>query len=159
MASGIQIEVTRKSQRHLERQLDKLTRGTERSMYSAMIKLAMKIKTEAQLRLTGRGHIVTSRLKNSIYIKAKTPQQIPNNNQTYQDKEGQTYNADLRSVPITQNDIAIGTNVEYAPKIEHQDSFLYWAMKNVDVTKSVADDMRNDLKFGEFLKDYSNKKL
>jgi len=32
------------------------------------------------------------------------------------------------------------------------DSFLYWAMKNVDVEKSVAEDMQNDLKFGKFLK-------
>ena len=75
---------------------------------------------------------------------------------TYQDNNGQTFNAQLRSVSLSKDDIAVGTNVEYAPKIEHQDSFLYWAMKNVDVTKSVADDMRNDLKFGKFLKDYSN---
>ena len=156
MASGIQIEIDKASQRNIERQLEKLKAGTERSMYSAFIKVAMKIKTEAQLRLTGRGHIVTSRLKNSIYIKTKSLQPIPDNTLTYQDNNGQTFNAQLRSVSLSKDDIAVGTNVEYAPKIEHQDSFLYWAMKNVDVTKSVADDMRNDLKFGKFLKDYSN---
>ncbi len=149
---SIEISLDNRSRMHLNRQLDKLKIGVERSAFSALVKLLMKIKTEAQLRLTGRGHIVTSRLKNSIYVKTKKPINIPENSKIYADNQGQTYNADLRSVRVGDLDGAVGTNVEYGPKIEHMDSYLYWALKHVDATRSLADDMQDDIKFGRALK-------
>jgi len=154
-SNNIQIGIDQASQKHLNQQFELLKAGIGRSLYSSLAKVLMKIKTEAQLRLTGKGHIVTSRLKNSIYVKMKTPLEIPGehgNSKTYADKDGQTFSSELRSVNVGELEGAVGTNVEYGDKIETLDSYLYWAMKNVDVTKSVGDDMTNDLKFGKFLK-------
>ena len=184
MANNIQIGIDPRTMKHLSDQMDLVKKGAGESMYMALIKVAFKIKTEAQLRLTGRGHIITSRLKNSIFVKGQKPITRPDNSLTYTDTKGKSYKSDLSTVKLAANELAIGTNVEYAPAIEFGsrphvieaknrkalsngkaifgrrvnhpgwsgDSFLYWAMKNVDVTKSVGDDMANDLKFGKFLK-------
>lgn len=182
--NNIQIGIDPRSLKHLSNQMDILKSGVGRSMYESLIKVAFKIKTEAQLRLTGRGHIITSRLKNSIFVKGQKHISRPDNSLTYMDTKGKSYQSDLSTVKLAANELAIGTNVEYAPAIEFGsrphvieaknrkvlsngksffgrkvnhpgwsgDSFLYWAMKNVDITKSVGQDMQNDLKFGKFLK-------
>lgn len=182
MANNIQIGIDPRTLKHLSDQMDIMKQNAGKSMYEALIKVAFKIKTEAQLRLTGRGHIITSRLKNSIFVKGQKHINRPDNSLTYTDTKGKSYKSDLSTVKLAANELAIGTNVEYAPAIEFGsrphvieaknrkvlsngktffgkrvnhpgwsgDSFLYWAMKNVDVTKSVGDDMTNDLKFGKF---------
>lgn len=184
MANNIQIGIDPRTLKHLSDQFDLVKKGAGDSMYRALIKVAFKIKSEAQLRLTGRGHIITSRLKNSIFVKGQKHINAPNNGLTYTDTKGKSYKSDLSTVKLAANELAIGTNVEYAPDIEFGsrphviesknrkvlsngktffgrkvnhpgwsgDSFLYWGMKNVDITKSVGDDMTNDLKFGKFLK-------
>jgi len=184
MANNIQIGIDPRTLKHLSDQFDLVKKGAGESMYLALIKVAFKIKSEAQLRLTGRGHIITSRLKNSIFVKGQKHINRPDNSLTYTDTKGKSYKSDLSTVKLAANELAIGTNVEYAPAIEFGsrphvieaknrkvlsngkaffgkrvnhpgwsgDSFLYWGMKNVDITKSVGDDMTNDLKFGKFLK-------
>lgn len=181
---SIQINVDKASLQNIEKQLEILKINGGKSGMNAIIKVLFKIKSEAQLRLTGRGHIKTSRLKNSIYVKTKTPITTPTNTLSYSDGKGKTYKSDLTTVSLTEFEGAVGTNVEYAPAIElgarphvieaknkkvlsdgkrffgkrvnHPgfggDSFLYWAMKNVNVLQSVAQDMTDDLKFGKFLK-------
>lgn len=182
--NNIQIGIDPRTLKHLSDQMDLVKSGAGDSMYRALIKVAFKIKSEAQLRLTGRGHIITSRLKNSIFVKGQKYINRPDNSLTYTDTKGKSYKSDLSTVKLDANELAIGTNVEYAPAIEFGsrphvievknrkslsngetffgkkvnhpgwagDSFLYWAMKNVDVTKSVGQDMQNDLKFGNFKK-------
>lgn len=211
----IQIEFDKASFDNVKSQLDGLKSQGGMSAYRALMKVAFKIKAEAQLRLTGRGHVVTSRLKNSIFVKSKKMSDVikGNNKLNYSDKNGKSYSADL-SVSLNDLEFAIGTNVEYGEDIElgsrphtivpkngkalswmpkvagkmwvtgknrstlksyfkdksgensltnqrvfaqsvkHPgyagDSFLYWAMKNVNVSESVAKDMQNDLKFGKF---------
>lgn len=184
MANNIQIGIDPRTMKHLSDQFDLVKNGAGDSMYLALIKVAFKIKSEAQLRLTGRGHIITSRLKNSIFVKGQKHVNGPDNGLTYTDTKGKSYKSDLSTVRLAANELAIGTNVEYGPAIEFGsrphvieaknrkvlsngkyffsrrvnhpgwagDSFLYWAMKNVDVTKSVGQDMANDLKYGKFLK-------
>lgn len=157
---SIQISIDKASQNNLNKQFEALKKGSDGSLYRALVKVLMKIKTEAQLRITGKGHIVTSRLKNSIYVKMKEPLEIAGtngNSRTYADKDGQTFSSELRSVSVKELEGAVGTNVEYADKIETMDSYLYWAMKNVDVMQSVAKDMTDDIKFGKFLKPGTNK--
>lgn len=181
--NSIKLEVDKKTFDHVKSQLDALNTGGVQSAYRAIIKVLFKIKSEAQLRLTGRGHIVSSRLKNSIYIKTKTPTITPTNSQSYSDNTGKSYNSDLTTVSVGDLEGAVGTNVEYASAIElgapphviqvkdakvlsdgkrifgrrvnhpgyKGDSFLYWALKNVNVQQSVAKDMQDDLKFGKFL--------
>jgi phage gpG-like protein len=174
--SANSIGIDPRTMKHLLDQMEILKKDTVRSMYSALTKTAFKIKSEAQLRLTGRGHIITSRLKNSLFVKTQTPV----DSLSYSDGKGHSYSSDLSTVKLGKDEIAVGTNVEYAASIEFGskphvieaknknvlsngskffgkrvnhpgwkgDSFLYWAMKNVDVTKSVGEDMRNSLKFG-----------
>ena len=184
--NSIQITVDKDSMDNIQKQFDALKSGGVSSAYRALMKVAFKIKSEAQLRLTGRGHIVTSRLKNSIFVKSKKMNDVQNatNSLTYSDGQGKSYKSDLTTVNLGENEFAIGTNVEYAPAIElgarphvievknkkvlsdgkrffgrrvnHPgfagDSFLYWAMKNVNVMQSVAKDMQEDIKTGKFAK-------
>lgn len=186
---SVSIEIDKASQENLNKQFEALKKGGSDSGFRAIVKVLFKIKSEAQLRLTGRGHIVTGRLKNSIYVKTKNPTIMPNNQLTYSDGKGKSYKSELSTVSLTDLEGAVGTNVEYAPAIElgsrphiieaknrkvlsngktffgkrvrHPgfagDSFLYWAMKNVNVMESVANDMQNDLKFGKFLKTTNDK--
>lgn len=185
---NVQIELDKAAKKHLDRQFDILKRQGKRSAYWALMKVALKIKAEAQLRLTGRGHVVTSRLKNSIFVQAKDlskATRAKGNNLTYSDKNGKTYKSKLSTVTLDDYSFAVGSNVAYAATIElgskphvieaknakglgtpqagyfgkrvnHPgfagDSYLYWAMKNVNITQSVAKDMRDDLKFGAYVK-------
>jgi len=158
--NNIHIGIDPRTLKHLQGQIDLLQKNGGKSLYQALIKVAFKIKTNAQLRLTGRGHIVTSRLKNSIFVKSNKMTDVlkKDNALIYSDKDKKTYQSDLSTVQLNPNELAIGTNVEYAPYIEFGtskmsgDSYLYWAMKNVDVEQSVGKDMVDDLKFGKFLK-------
>lgn len=179
---SIQIEIDKASFDNIQRQFEALRAGGVSSGYRAIVKVLFKIKSEAQLRLTGRGHIVSSRLKNSIYVKTKKPTLTANNQLTYSDSQGKSYKSDLSTVSVGDLEGAVGTNVEYAPAIElgsrphiieaknkkvlsngktifgkrvnHPgfggDSFLYWAMKNVNILQLVGKDMQDDLKFGRF---------
>lgn len=153
MAKGsVQIELDPASKANLERQFAALGTTIAEAGTKAIFKILIKIKTEAQLRLIGRGHIVTSRLANSMRVKMNG---LDNSqSKTYSDNSTppQTYNNELTTVNLKDNlEGAVGTNVEYATKIELLDSYLYWALKNVDVTKGVMEDMQNDIKFGSKL--------
>lgn len=143
----VSIEIDQKSFDHLNKQMEVLKRGTPTSLYSAITKIGYKIQSEAQMRLRGKNHIVTSRLRNSLFVKTKSKDSL-----SYQDNKGGSFISDLRSITIKENDIAIGTNVEYAEKIENMDSYLQWATINVDISKSIQDDMQktmdNVMKFG-----------
>lgn len=116
--NNISIGIDPRSLKRLNDQIETLKKEAGRSFYSAMVKAAFKIKAEAQLRLTGRGHIITSRLKNSIFVKGFQPIITPNNQLTYSDTEGKTYKSDLSTVKLKETDLAVGTNVEYADIIE-----------------------------------------
>lgn len=178
--NGVNIEIDQASLNNLNKQFAALGTTIKDASPKAIFKVLMKIKTEAQLYLTGRGHVVTSRLKNSIYVKMPGFDNVPNNSKSYT-ADGKSYDSDLKTVVVKDNEGAVGTNVEYAAgiefgfkphtivaknakvlgtpktgffgkKVNHPgyagDSYLYRALKNVDVTKTVAEDMRNTLKFG-----------
>lgn len=154
----MRIELDQASFDNIQKQFDALKENGGKSAYRALMKVAFKIQTYARLRLTGRGHIVTSRLKNSIFVKSKKMNDVlnENNSLTYVDNTGKSYKSDLETVNLSENEFAVGTNVEYGPFIElgtriyGGDSFLYWAMKNVDVMSDIVKDMQDDLKFGKF---------
>jgi len=149
MNDGVNIEIDKASLMNLEKQFNALGTTIKEAVPKAIFKVLMKIKTEAQLRLTGRGHIVTSRLKNSMHVKMNKLDNVPDNKLTYSDNKKRNYSSDLSTVNISSDfEGAVGTNVEYAEKVELKDSFLYWALRNVDVTKSVGEDMKNFVKFG-----------
>ena len=65
-----EIKIDRATQRRLNESL----KGLENiDFFEATVNALFRIKALAQLRLTEKSHIVTSRLKNSIYV--KTPNQ------------------------------------------------------------------------------------
>lgn len=144
---GASITLDKASKDHLDKQFRLLKEAGPRSVYSAIMKIAYKIKAEAQLRIKGRKHIVTSRLRNSLFVKTSSKA-----NESYSDNNGVSFIAELPSVTLDKYEVAIGTNVEYAQKIENMDYFLIWAVNNVDITKSLAEDVKptleNAMKFG-----------
>lgn len=147
---SVQITLDQASFAHLQKQLKLLQNTGKYGLFHALTKLAFKIKSEAQLRLKGRKHIVTARLVNSLYVQAKDPSKVTTNTNkaTYSDKNNNTFNSQLLSVGLSDTELAVGTNVEYSGKVEQMDSYLYWAMRNVNVEQSVAQDMRDYMKFG-----------
>lgn len=161
---SIEISIDKQSFDHLEKQMNILKKDGGRSALSAVAKLAFKIKAEAQLRLKGKRHIITSRLRNSLYVKANPPIHKRGNEATYKNEmpedsnkakgfKQQTFDSDLKSVTVKDTEFAIGTNVDYAEKIELMDSYLYWALRNVDIERTLAQDMKKDMenamKFGK----------
>lgn len=144
---SVSITLDQASKDHLDKQFRLLKEAGPRSVYSSLMKIAYKIKAEAQLRLKGRKHIVTSRLRNSLFVKTEKV-----SNESYSDNAGNSFVAELPSVTLDKYEVAIGTNVEYAQKIEDLDSYLGWAVQNVDVSRGLAEDVKptleNAMKFG-----------
>jgi hypothetical protein len=142
--NGISIEIDKASLANLERQFSLLGTTIDKASPKAIFKVLMKIRSYAMLRLTGRGHVVTSRLKNSIYVETGDPRINTELPKTYTDESEppKSYNAELKTVRLKENEGAVGTNVEYGGKIEFMDSYLYWALKNVDVTSITGEDLR-----------------
>lgn len=157
---NVQISIDQASFANFNKQMDTLKKEGNRSLYSALIKVAMRIKTTAQLRLKGQFHVDTSRLINSIYLKANPAFNGEGNKSTYENdpqnakteagrkQKKQSFDSDLQSVSVTQTEVAIGTNVEYGGNIEHRFPYLSWAVQNADIEKAFADEMRNEMKFG-----------
>lgn len=180
---GVTFELTEQSKRNLEVQMVKLKKLAPETAKKGMFKLLFDIKALAQNKLKSDSHIVTSRLRNSIYVQAgdQQYQKVPDNSETYSDTAGKSYSRKL-DVALTDNEGAVGTNVEYAcaieygygphtievknakvlgtpkkgffgKKVQHPgfkgDSFLWWALKNVDLNRrwrEVSDELLNGLK-------------
>lgn len=175
---GATIELTQQSKKNLDLQLAKLKEKGNASAMAMIVKLLFDIKYLAQNKLKSDRHIISSRLRNSIHVQLNTQYKAAlavynrkSSGNNYADGDGKTYNAQL-DVELSNNEGAVGTNVEYASAIElgsapHEivaknypvlgnkkvgffgkkvqhpgfkgDSFLWWASKNVDVTKRVRE--------------------
>lgn len=178
---GVTMELTEQSKRNLDLQLKKLNKLGSEAAYNGLIKLLFDIKALAQNKLKFDKHIITSRLRNSIYVQTPKKTTIGNNSETYTDNNGKSYSSTL-DVELTEKEGAVGSNVEYAGAIEYGygphtieaknfpvlgnkkvgffgkkvnhpgfkgDSFLYWALKNVDLNKrwrEVSAELLNGLK-------------
>ena len=152
---GVQIQLDQASKQNLDKQFQALGTTISEAGPKAIFKVLMKIKTTAQNRLLGRGHIITSRLRNSIYVQMNDVPSTPDNQRNYTDKDGKSYDAELKTVKLkTKNEGAVGTNVLYGKYVEFRDSYLYWALKNVDVSQSVGEDLKDAIsKKGKFSAD------
>lgn len=177
---GVTIELTQQSKKNIDLQMSKLKKLAPEAARKGMFKILFDIKALAQNKLKSDRHIVSSRLRNSIYVQATKPQNIGDNKETYQDETGKSYSSRL-DVDLTDNEGAVGTNVEYAGAIEYGygahvikvknakslgnkkvgffgkqvqhpgfkgDSFLYWALKNVDLNRrwrEISSELLGDL--------------
>lgn len=83
----------------------------------------IEIETVAKEKLTQDRHIDTGRLRASIFTKTKDKKR-----NRYSDNEGNSYTCELNS-PVDDLKVAVGTNVEYAMKIERLDSYMLYAYK------------------------------
>lgn len=123
------------SRKNFQERLQFLEKKTIAETYRAMVKFLTNAQTLAKNKLKSDRHIVTSRLRNSIYVKTFDRK----NEGTYRDNKGKTYNNRIE-VKIAENEMAVGTNVEYAEKIEFlYDSFLYWGVKHSDAEQMGRD--------------------
>lgn len=123
------LEIDSGSRNKLFSNLDQVAKKIPAATYEAIVVFLFNAKSLAQNRIKEKKHIVTSRLRNSIYVKSNAKLQ---DQRTYSDNEGNTFNGDLSTVTLKEQEAAVGTNVEYAEKIERLDSFLYWGVQNAD---------------------------
>ena len=138
---GATLEVEKASALNLKKQMKQLEKNSDNA-FKGVVKLLFQIKLLAQQKLKSDKHIVTSRLRNSLYV--QTPGQKfanqPDNRGTYSDNKGMAYDAEMKGIGLKDNEGAVGTNVIYSASIEYDhDSYLYWAMKNADVDRMGRD--------------------
>ena len=107
-----------KSLKQFNKDLVKLNKVSTKLAYEAVIGIGLDMTNQAKLLLKGL-HVVTSRLMNSIFLKVPGKNVMPKK-YTF---DGGSGDRDL-NVVLTKNEIAYGTNVEYAQKIEDLDSYI-----------------------------------
>lgn len=143
---SVTLKVDPVSSRKLESKFKKMLEKYPEEMYKGVVAILFDIKLIAQKKLKADGHIVTSRLRNSLFV--KTPRQKFANRSTNKmnysypggvDKQGRRVpggsgSRDLR-VRVRDNEGAVGTNVIYAAKIEKLDSYLQHGVDTVDTDK------------------------
>lgn len=101
----------------------------QKAIKAGVDKTALAIESDAKERLKGkfgsRKHIITGRLRASVIAKL-----ISGKSFSYSDDKGNNFDGTLVENPGELESL-VGTNVEYAAKIEHEyDSFLNWAAVN-----------------------------
>lgn len=169
---GLTLELMEESRANLVKNLKKLEGRANAAAYAGLVKLAGQIAMLAQNKLKESHHIVTSRLRNSIFVKTPNGEQ----NKAYTDNKGHSYNWELSEALLSDLQVAVGTNVEYAESIEFGsrphvievrnkkvlsngtaffgkkvnhpgfkgDSYLGWAAANADISR-LARDISQDL--------------
>lgn len=125
------IEIVSKSRTDLFSNLDKIKVEIPNACYSGIIRFLFRAKSLAQNKIKQDRHIVTSRLRNSVFVKTTNEAKIKDQ-ANYSDNQGNSFNGDLTTVRLRNNEAAFGTNVEYAEKIERLDSFIYWGFQNAE---------------------------
>lgn len=133
---SVQINIDPISYKGLTKRFKLLEKHYPEETFRAIVAILFDIKRLAQEKITADKHILTARLINSIFV--KTPKQkyakTVSNKLTYSDNENNTFSSDLK-VPLNEGEGAVGTNVEYALKIENLDSYLEHGVKTVDTNK------------------------
>lgn len=109
------IEIDSRSFDNLNKNFDEVKKKIPEFTYRSLVAFLFNAKSLAQNRLKDHKHIVTSRLRNSIYVKSHAKRQ---DNKQYNDSNGRSYSAELETVALKDQEAAIGTNVEYAAAIE-----------------------------------------
>lgn len=112
------MHIDPRSMNQLKRKFNKLPMVTEKVVYKAMIGIGMDLTNQAKLLIKGL-HVITSRLMNSIFLKTKGKSPMDANYSF----DGGSGNRDFNAV-LTDNEVAYGTNVEYADHIERLDSYM-----------------------------------
>jgi len=145
---GVKLNVDTASQKQLSSKFRLMGTLYPEEVFRAIVEILFDIKLIAQKKIKSDKHIVTSRLRNSFFV--KTPRQIfakrSSNSRSYtypggKDKrnpkifhEGGSGDRGLNTT-LHGAEGAVGTNVIYGEKIEKLDSFLGHAVNSVDYNK------------------------
>jgi hypothetical protein len=124
------LQIGQNEQRKLFDNLDMVKISIPQICYNSIVSFLFTAKMNAMNKIKADRHIVTSRLRNSIYVLSHSKDLKDKDN--YEDDLGNVFRGVLDNVHIEQQEAAFGTNVEYAEKIERLDSFIYWGFKNAD---------------------------
>lgn len=117
-----QMDKIMKRLQHIERNLG----GGARTPVGDLINFtALRIETGAKKQITADNHVVTGRLRSSIHAKLK-----PTETFIYNDGTGRVYGGSLEAGVQDGKEAVVGTNVVYAEKIEHTDSYLLKACQD-----------------------------
>ena len=139
--AGATLELEKQGAINLKKQLSKLDKNSDKA-FRGVVKMLFQIKTIAQQKLKSDKHIVTSRLRNSIYVQTPNQQfaKINGNDGNYSDDLGNSFESQIKGISLIENEGIVGTNVNYAPKIEYfYDSFLYFGIKHADIDRMGRD--------------------
>jgi len=108
--------------------------------FKAIVKIMFDIRLLAQRRLKDKSHIITNRLRSSIFVKT-LKQKFANestNSTDYTDNTGKSFSRDF-DAKLSEHEGIVGTNVHYGKYVEKLDSFMAWAYNNVDMNKRFAE--------------------
>jgi len=123
--SGIDVTLDPKSLQNVLKRLQKIERvlnPAPRTPLGDLVKItALDIATNAKKRTP----VITGRLRSSIHPKFK-----PTETFIYSDNEGKTYTDSLKEPIEEGKEAVVGTNVDYAFKIENSRGFLYGGVKD-----------------------------
>ena len=135
---SVKIEMDKASLNKLNKRLKLMGKHFPEETFRGLAAVMLEIKRLAQVKIKKDDHIVTSRLRNSIFVKTKGQKFVKTagNQKRYSDNKGKSFNADL-NVPLKKFEGAVGTNVIYAQKIEDLDSFLQHGVNNVNIDKEI----------------------
>ncbi len=132
---GVTIKVDPISFKRLNKRFKLMGKAYPEETFRAIVAILFDMKLIAQRKIKADGHIVTSRLRNSLFVKTlKQKFAKRSTNKKPYTFQGGAANRDL-SVVLDNQSGAVGTNVVYAKKIEDLDSYLEYAAKTVDVNK------------------------
>lgn len=133
---SVQISLDPISHKKLDKRFRILEKAYPEETFRAVVAILFDIKRLAQVKIKRDGHIVTSRLRNSIFVKT-IRQKFANrqsNKRIYSDAIGNSFDGNI-NINLKDFEGAVGTNVIYGQKIEDLDSYLEWGARNVDVHK------------------------
>jgi hypothetical protein len=132
---AVEMSIDPVSSKKLKKQFAAMEKHFPNELYKSLVAIGFDMKLIAQKKIKTDKHIITSRLRNSLFV--QTPKQIhakrATNKRVYSFQGG----TGLRflDVQLKKFEVAIGTNVIYAEYIEKLDSFLEYASSNVKVRK------------------------
>lgn len=95
-------------------------RGVRTPVGDLINEAGLELETLAKKQIAADGHVDTHRLQTSIHLKHSVSDSF-----AYSDKDGKQFSGGLTESVKQGESVIVGTNVEYALKIETLDSFLY----------------------------------
>ena len=126
MSKDIEIEIDPKTLKLFEKSIKRYGVESPKALLRAIMQTAFAIETDAKYRLSGKlgspRHWVTGRLASSVHVESKAV------NTFTAIKDSKQSDATFGK-PIDDMEALVGTNVEYAEKIEYDyDSFIGFAV-------------------------------